>query len=542
MQAYMNFIILTMLQKTRLPNPYSLLIILICFITFSCSSVRIVREFHNPSDLNVSTLNKKTIKVHMTDGSIYLLDSLINNNKADTVSGYGSYYNQYREIVLSNKGPEGNLIPPAFLIPLSQVALFETNNVSGMNGKALAMTLIGVPTAILDIYCILNPKACFGSCPTFYCWDGKDTVLMAEGFSSSILRLFEKKDVDMLYDAKPSGNTVNIKLTNEALETHVIRYADLLAIPRNHNERVFASGNGSFTRVSEILTPSSCTAPEGDCLTSILKMDQKERYSKTDEKNLAAKEYIYLNFESLPQGETGLIIGSRQTFLTTFLFYQSLAYMGNLAGNFAASIESGNKSLTNKVERVWNMLGGIEIAYQENNGKWVKAGTVDEMGPIASDVHLIPLPLTHQNTLKVRLCLTKGLWRIDYLALAKLGARVEPVRIKPTVRRADIENCGTYNKPLLSDTLDPLITLPGDSYYLTYVLPATSTEYELFLYSKGYYIEWMRETWLEEQNLKKASLMFGFPGLFMKMAAREFKQIEPVMEENFWKSRYVRKD
>jgi hypothetical protein len=283
-------------------------------------------------------------------------------------------------------------------------------------------------------------------------------------------------------------------------------------------------------------------ASEGDCLEAVKKMDQKERYSETDARNLAAKEFIEVNFDSVPDGEIGLIIGNRQTFLTTFLFYQTLAYLGNTAGNFAASIENGNKSIQKKVNRIWDVLGGIDISYQDHEGKWIKAGKIDEMGPIASDVHLVRLPVTGLTNLKVRLELTKGLWRIDYLALAKLGQSVEPVRIKPSLLSSKTEICGNDRNQILSDTLDPLITLPGDSYNLSYCLPVTSGDYELFLCSKGYYIEWMREPWLEEENHRKASFMFGFPGLFMKMAAREFKHVESTMEENFWKSRYVKKD
>jgi len=531
-----------MLQTNRIPAVYYILITLCGIFTSGCSSTRIIREFHDPVRLNSSTVHNRSIKVHLTDGNLYLLDSLITNGNSDTVSGYGSYFNQYREIILTNKNPEGLLIPPAFQIPLSGVALFETNDITGYNGKVLAMTLVGVPTAVLSIYCMINPKACFGSCPTFYCWDGKDTVLMAEGFSSSILRSFEKEDIDMLYHAKPTSNNINLKLTNEALETHVIRYADLLAFPRKQNERVFAAENGKFIRVSDIRNPSSCMAPEGDCLEAVQQMDQRERYSETDSRNLAAREFIEVNFNSVPDGEVGLIIGSRQTFLTTFLFYQSLAYLGYSAGNFAAEIESGNKSLQKKVNKVWNVLGGIDVLYQDRDGKWIKAGQFDEMGPIASDIHLIRLPANGQTTLKVKLSLTKGLWRIDYLALAKLGQSVEPLRIKPSLTLTEIEICDNNKKPQLADTLEPLITLPGDSYNLSYNLPGTSDEYELFLCSKGYYIEWMRESWLEEENFKKASLMFGFPQLFMKMAAKEFKAIEPNMEANFWKSRYVKKD
>jgi hypothetical protein len=75
-----------------------------------------------------------------------------------------------------------------------------------------------------------------------------------------------------------------------------------------------------------------------------------------------------------------------------------------------------------------------------------------------------------------------------------------------------------------------------------YDLPDYQNNYEIFLCSKGYYIEWMREPWLEEENIRKASIALGFPRVFMKMAAPDFKKIEPIMEDNFWKSRYVKKN
>ena len=525
-----------------LSNRVSLVsIYFICFLSIcvsGCSSLRLTRDIHGPWLSSVT--ETRILKIHMKDGSLYLLDSLI-NTKPDTVSGYGSYFDKYRDIIADNKKPAGPFIQPAFKIPLSKVALFETNNIEGYDRNVLAMTLVGIPQAFLSLYCIINPKSCFGSCPTFYAWDGNDTVLMAEGFSSSILRSFEKQDIDMLYNAKVTGNNIKLRLTNEALETHVIRYADLLVFPRNKNERVFSLEDGGFTKVSEVQSPSLCIAPEGSCLEAVLNMDNRERYSETDGENLATREQIELSFNDIPEGELGLVVGSRQTFLTTFLFYQSLAYMGHTAGNFAASLESGNKNLQKKVDRVWDVLGGIEIFVLDSKGKWIKAGELNEMGPIASDIHLLRLPDTGQKNLKVKLVLTKGLWRIDYLALAKVGPIVEPLKVSPVIESTnspDIEKL-TF---LLTEPSEPLITLPGDSYSLSYSLPYEPDEYELFLCSKGYYIEWMREPWLAEQNLKKASLLFGFPGLFMKLAAKEFKTIEPTMEENFWKSRYAKKD
>jgi hypothetical protein len=95
---------------------------------------------------------------------------------------------------------------------------------------------------------------------------------------------------------------------------------------------------------------------------------------------------------------------------------------------------------------------------------------------------------------------------------------------------------------LLLNPDNPLVTLPGDEYDIYYDLPEGADNYEIFLKTKGYYLEWMRDTWIAEENLKRAALFFGFPGLFMKIVADDFKKVEPSMEESFWNSRYVRQN
>ncbi len=404
-------------------------VLILTAIFSGCIPTTIIRELHDPSKFALSDSSGNQIKVHMQNGSLYLLDSYISVQNTDTIHGYGTYYNQYRKMIGISESGKGS---PPFAIPLNDVALFETNNLKGVKANILTMSIVGVPTAVISWYCILNPKACFGSCPTFYGWDGEEMSLMAEGFSSSILRSFEKKDIDMLYRSKNQEKKVHIRLTNEALETHIIRYADLLILPRNQNERVFATENGSFYRTSHIQRPSRCIASEGDCLEKVLQMDHQERFSSADAKNLACREYIEIDFDSLPGGNLGLILGCRQTLLTTFLYYQSLAYMGNSAGYIAARAESGDWNMNKRINNAWDLLGGIEVFVQHSNGKWVKVNEIEEMGPIASDIHLIPLPDSANPTLRIKLRLTKGLWRIDYLALGKLEQKIEPVRLQPS--------------------------------------------------------------------------------------------------------------
>jgi hypothetical protein len=521
---------------------FAFLSLMVFIFQLSCTSTKIIRSFEDPDHIDTSNPSKSIYKMHMKDGCLYILSDLTVLSADDSLIGYGDHYTANRKIIKPTKQTYSLFLngKVGYKISLSDIALVETNNITGISGKLVSMSLVGVPTVITSVYCLVNPKACFGSCPTFYAWNGENMELMAEGFSSSILPAFEKSDIDMLYWSKCKGTNYQIKLTNEALETHVIRYANLLVFPKKEKERVFATEDGKFFKTSNLLSPLSCQGSEGDCRSLLLEMDAKERFSEADSKNLAAHEFIDLEFSASASNQLGLVIGARQTLLTTYLFYQSLAYTGNEGAYFASRIENGDKSLQKKVDRIWNLLGGIEIFVQNRLGDWIKAGEIDEMGPIASDVHLIKLPVNGSEITKIRLKMTKGLWRIDYAALTKTTEPVEPILIEPSLVMTN-DSINENALCQLTESNEPFTTLPGDSHILHYSLPKSSGDYEIFLKSKGYYLEWMREEWLAEQDLKKAYLMFGMPKLYMRLVANQFKVVEPTMENTFWRSRYVKK-
>jgi hypothetical protein len=90
------------------------------------------------------------------------------------------------------------------------------------------------------------------------------------------------------------------------------------------------------------------------------------------------------------------------------------------------------------------------------------------------------------------------------------------------------------------DTGKSLVTLPGDAYDIEYQLPPRPEQYELFLESRGYYLEWMRREWLAEENLPLAAQILLDPAGAVRTLAPAFKRREPELERLFWSSRYVR--
>jgi hypothetical protein len=109
---------------------------------------------------------------------------------------------------------------------------------------------------------------------------------------------------------------------------------------------------------------------------------------------------------------------------------------------------------------------------------------------------------------------------------------VEPIGIEP--RRVG-------GPRALQPAPDPLVTRPGDVYTYAFSLPRDVARYELFLESQGYYLEWMRDEWLAEENRARAAQLVSNPEQLLRDVAPEFKRQESSMEALFWGSRYARR-
>ena len=461
----------------------------------------------------------------MHDGQVYILSKWKIDSENQTVIGQGEILGVNREVLEIGE----------FTIPIDLVVLFETNVVEPSPVNSAMLVITGASLA-LTAYCAANPKSCFGSCPTFYIFNGNRSTLQAEGFSASIAPVLEASDIDALYHARPTDSRFEVQMKNEALETHVVRYVDLLAVKRPSGGRVFLTADGTFWKTETIVAPTVASAPEGDCLFPLQSIDGQERFSEADASNLATREIIEIEFDNVPHGSDGLIIAARQSLMSTFLFYQGLAYMGRSAGEWIAALERSDKAIE-KASAIGRILGGVEVLLQNDKGKWIRVGEINETGPLATDVHLVKLPQMNRKGVKIRLRLTRGHWRLDAVKLVKLDKQLDPIRLSPVeVNQNGIP--ADEAQQLLTDPEAMLTTLPGDTYTLVYRLPRDFDGYELFLESRGYYLEWIREEWLADENPERAAMMLFNPERALRLLAPEFKKVEANMEKIFWSSRY----
>lgn len=431
-----------------------------------------------------------------------------------------------------------------FTVPVDSVAIFETNRPpEGSNASAFAI-MTGI-TGTIALLCAANPKACFGSCPTFYASDGERMVLQAEGFSGSIAPPLEATDVDALFLARPSGDTFTVRMTNEALETHVVRHADLLMVPRPDGGRAWHVGDDRFQTSGPVMAPLDCSSPDGDCLPTIGTFDGEEYFSLADSTDLGTTELLELTFDRMAGEPLGLVVGARQSLLTTFVFYQALAFMGEDVGDWFAMLQRRADEAEAKGEPFelgrgpMDPLIEIEVLAEQPDGSWAPVGLIREHGPLAMDVHLVPLDALPEGPVTLRLRLVKGAWRIDGVGLVALEDAHEPIRVQPS----SVLREGAPDADALARVLDPeqtLVTGPGDAYTFVYPMPPAPDGYELFLESRGYYLEWMREAWMDERDPDRVAQMLFRPEEALRVLAPHFKALEPTMEAAFWQSRYVR--
>lgn len=504
------------------------LLLVVLLGTGACGK-KVVRTLVPPSQMRTLDSRSPFLKAHRADGGVYVLSSWRVDSAGAVILGRGALYDANRARVDSG----------SFRIPQDSVVLFETN-VEQRSGAATALTVMTGITAVVAGICAASPKTCFGSCPTIYAPDRDGEMkLQAEAFSSSIAPALEATDVDLLLHTRPVGRDYTLRITNEAFETHVIRHADVLAVPRPPGGRVYMASDGVFRQAREPVPPSRCLAPEGDCRTAVADADGHEWWSAADSADLATREILDLEFDEAPGGDLGLVLTSRQTLMTTYLIYQALAYLGSQTGRWMAGLSTGGEEVRRQAGALGRVLGNVEVLAPAEDGAWRVVGSVGETGPIAADTRVVPLPRMAERPIRIRLRLTKGLWRLDQAALVSLGEEVVPQRLLPV----SVTRRGTPDAEALRALTDPertLVTFPGDAYDVAYRLPEHPARYELFVEARGYYLEWMRREWIAEENALLAARLVVDPAGALKALAPAFKKVEPQIEHLFWSSRYVR--
>ncbi len=461
------------------------------------------------------------IKFHMWDGSVYVAESI--KVEGDYITFKGSLYSPSRRLVEKGR----------FKLHKDSIALVEVNEYSLSLNKVRTL-LITVDVVMCAIswtpLAFVTVKAAFGSCPVYYTYDGHRWNLEAEGFSMSIAKSLMETDIDMLERTPPAG-TLSVVAKNEALETQYIVDQKLILVEKGEDEEVYTTPDErAFLRVKNERPVKAFLTEDGNRTDMVKVRDGYEYRSWADSNNLLTPETLRVRIEVERAGRKGLVITYRQTLMTTFLLYQSIAYMGWNYPKYLKMLEEKGKGSFRK-RGVFARFGKLKVIL---NGEVM--GEISEVGPIAHNNAAVDLGYLNEGEYEVLLVGTKGFWKIDYVGVADVVGEGNPVVISPF----DMDVSGIQRGGVGKEF--PVILLPGDTVVFRFDLSRYSgRSYRLFLASTGYYYEWQRKEWVKEENPVMLALLYTLPDVYFRLLTPKYKEVERALEEGFWNSKYERK-
>jgi hypothetical protein len=462
-----------------------------CFPSKEASMVK-------PLELAQTDTIESPAKVFLLDGSVVMFPEGFSVHN-QTVSGRGSRYS------LSWMTP--GRIPLSF--PLDSIAAathYTRGNSAGMVIGSTLLVLAGTILTPAGIYCAFEPKACFGCCPTVYTADGDGYRYEAELFSYSVSRLMPGEDLDMLSVRSLHEDTISIRVTNEALETHHIDRFSLIAVEHPRGTQVFSTPQGSLVAIRQAVAPHRVLNRQGDDITSLVSASDGVSYAGDTSLFTARWEGMPLDWLdvdlTLPAGckNVTAVLRLRNSLLSTVLFYDVvMRSQGVQALEWSDRMDS-DTAYARQFDRVYQAFSGIRVSdISDITPRFV--ATIPDQGPIGWKFIAVPIPVTVGEHLQLRFEFFPDNFHIDQIAFdfgqsspGPLGAtEIPPEKIvdQAGMQRTDIA-------ALVADCDDrELITEPGDSYRLFYRLPKHGTsDRSLAIRSKGYYTEWVRGSWL----------------------------------------------
>jgi hypothetical protein len=475
-------------------------------------------------------------KAHLLDGSVILYDAGF-QRRNDSILGHGILYGLKR-----NEG----IVRNEWKGPLDSVVGLEYFDKEITGARIPGTVLVdATTTGVSALATGVLLKVVFGSCPTVYTSDGEQERLEAECFSYSIGSKYELPDLDRLEQRRPSAGPFTLHLKNEALETHYIDAFTLGYVDHPFGTEVFPTDDGTVLAASNLQSPVSARNSEGKDLTSLFRYRDNIAYaidSATVRRMFSRSERDWIELAvPVPRDaeELTLALRGRNTLENTVLLYDVM-----MRDQGMGAVE-WSESLSSSLWYAWQLyrwytsMSGLNITV-EHDGEFVDAGRVTDTGPIAWKTIATRIPLgEHGDTVRIRLNSLPDSWSIDWIGLdagdhdqpelhyvACSSAEGATAQRGPTAIAAIAEDDGSY-----------LVTYPGEWLDLSFNLPPTTgRQRTMFLYSKGYYIEWVRPEWVRERADVRG-FDFSEPATLRTRLAELWSAKKDTFESHFFQRR-----
>jgi hypothetical protein len=438
-----------------------------------------------------------------------------------------------------------------YAVPIDSVAAIKYYKPYGSAGNAFGNVLLSlsVPFLPFSISCIIDPKSCFGSCPTVYTYSGKEGTMEAELFSASISSLLESKDLDLLKEI-PQNDKYKLTITNEALESHYINYFKVVAVYNcDTNTRLMVSSDGKIVPVTKfpVKVNYAVNSDDIDVTHLVDKSDEIYYRSGMDKFRKIGKGQIYDNIivKYRPKANTDslyLIVKSRNTLLSTTLLYDVvLGSQGVSAVDWYYKMTT-DSSYAGFFKKLYDEFSGIKI-YKKLNDSWEYIDKIGDGGPINWKEYAVAIKSKTVNPREIELKLEfiSDNFMIDYIAFDESFINSNCLAFEALKPEITSTNLKQGLDEILSFVNSPdnnyLVTEPGDYLDLTYNVSNYSGKQATFVIeSAGYYTEWIRGSWIKNANGAYKFNLFDIRGTLTALV-KSWEAKKEQLEEVFFKTK-----
>ena len=472
----------------RLVVPVAAVTIAACVI----SSTTRVEQLAKPTMPSPARQVRTPLKAHLNDGSVVVFPSGATID-SDAVTGNGWQYDATRTDTMPLT---------AVRLPLDRVLGLAVYDRFVNPGRTLLYSTLATAGTAAGVAAMA--VAAFGSCPTIYADSAGTPVLQAESFSYSIAPLLESRDVDRLAVRPDSMGVVHLEVRNEALETHYTDHLELLELRHEPDEYVLPLSSGGAVAIRGVVPFATARDGAGRDVRRVLAAPDDSAFA-TDDSVLAraagggpVRDHILI---AVPRGSAhdslAIVLRLRSSLLSTTLFYDHM-----LARPGASALDWLGRDLSRistvaEIAKWYAEVFGLRIAVLDGS-RWRDVARVNEAGPAAWRDVAVMVPALGSDSIRLRLSFVADEWRIDRVALAPdvrhLAARTVPLTAVTGADGGARPDVATVLRGADDRRLE---TEPGQRYHVAFdVGPAPRGTRTYLLAAQGYYIEWVRGSWL----------------------------------------------
>jgi len=521
---------------------FSLVILLTHFGCFPNVKVTMMKKEEISMLKQVITKIESPSKAYLYDGSIVIFPNGFKVQDKQVIGqGKKFYFGKISSATMKDS-------LSVLKIPLDSIAAitYYEKEISGLRGVAdFTLGFFGAVMTPLSIYCISCPKCCFGSCPTIYTHDGLSYNFETELFSSSISKLLEERDLDLLSQKIPETGFYQLRVTNEALETHYINQFSLIVVEHPKGTQAYPSISNNFLVVRNLSKPDKAiNSKSDDVLKELQEADNSYYRSGVSmvEKLKTGPKFDWIEIrKNIPNrmSSAKMVIRYRNTLLSTILLYDVvLASQGIKAVDWLAKMNR-NPRYAAQFGAVYKLFSGIKIQIL-NNGEWSNHSIISDAGPLAWKNIAAEIPVIN-GEINIRLQFVPDNFMIDYV-----GFDIEPdeentisiTKVYPSGVRDNSFNLRNEVSELIKkDDLRYLITNPGDSYRFNYIIPKKENcQQSIFVESKGFYTEWLRGNWIHNNQTGYKFNLYDITGTFSYLSDSWIMN-KDLIEREFFRTR-----